>query len=327
MGKVTPDVSDVHRNAALTNLSIAQFQDPALSFSRRVFPAVPSSKQSDAYFIWNAGDLNRDTVTRRAPGGAYPNDILNLSQDTFLCDLYHEGALIPREQLANEDAAVRSMDAATMAIANKFMIRKDRDWAAKCFTTGIWTGSTTGADVDPGDEWNDLVNGDPIGDIKAQVRSIQKKGFVSRRHIKLVIGPAVADALMNHPSIIARYENTTEVAQITEEQLAKVFDIGEVIVGETAYNTAATGLASVGEFVLEDDNALLVYAAPSPGILVPSAGYTFEWTDINGTGNGPVNVESVYIDERKSWQLMGDGAWDHKVVAPTLGAMFINCLT
>ena len=75
---------------------------------------------------------------------------------------------------------------------------------------------------------------------------------------------------------------------------------------------------------LAGDNHRLV---PARGRLVPSAGYTFEWTDINGTGNGPVNVESVYIDERKSWQLMGDGAWDHKVVAPTLGAMFINCLT
>ena len=61
-----PTRNDVHLNAALTNISIA-YKNPSY-IAEQVFPVVRVQKQSDYYFIFDAGAWFRDEVQVRAPG-------------------------------------------------------------------------------------------------------------------------------------------------------------------------------------------------------------------------------------------------------------------
>ncbi len=49
--KSSPTPQGVHRDAILTNISIAYIQSHANFISDKVFPIVPVQKQSDRYYV------------------------------------------------------------------------------------------------------------------------------------------------------------------------------------------------------------------------------------------------------------------------------------
>ena len=63
-----PTASDVHVNAALSNISIAYMQEASGFVADKVFPIVPVQRQGDRYFVYNRGDLLRSEAQLRAPG-------------------------------------------------------------------------------------------------------------------------------------------------------------------------------------------------------------------------------------------------------------------
>jgi len=65
--------------------------------------------------------------------------------------------------------------------------------------------------------------------------------------------------------------------------------------------------------------ALLCYAAPSPGIMTPSAGYTFSWVGHTGAGpNGNV-ISKFRLDRQRADRVEIEFAFDHKLVSSALG--------
>ena len=65
--------------------------------------------------------------------------------------------------------------------------------------------------------------------------------------------------------------------------LASRFEVDEILAPEVVENTAAEGVVDSISF-LYGTSALLVYAAPSPGLMLPSGGYTFGWSGLLGAG-------------------------------------------
>ena len=67
--------------------------------------------------------------------------------------------------------------------------------------------------------------------------------------------------------------------------LASRFEVDEILAPEVVENTAAEGVVDSISF-LYGTSALLVYAAPSPGLMLPSGGYTFGRSGLMGAGAG-----------------------------------------
>jgi hypothetical protein len=316
-----PTKGDVHVNAPLTNISVAYIQNATNFISARVFPIVPVQKQSNLYFIYDQADFYRVEAKLRGPGTESAGGGFRLSNTSYLCDVNAIHKDVDDQTRANQDAPISLDRDATNYVTQQCLLKREVDWASGYFTTGIWTGSTTGSDITPAALW-DTVAGAPINDIGDQVISIAQK--TGNRPNKLALGAQVYHELKNHPDILDRVKYVGKT--VTPEILAGLFDVDEVLVMWGTQNTANEALDASYSFI-GGKNALLVYAAPNPGIMVPTGGYTFAWTGLFGTGADGMRITTLRMEHLKSDRIEGEMAYDHKVVGANLGVFFSSVVS
>lgn len=320
--KNSPTVDSVGGNPVLTNVAMSFAQSSDLFFAHRLFPDVSVNEQSGRYNVWDRADANRDSFRVVGPSSQYPMGEARLSKDAYACNVLKYSEMISDEARANSSIINLQMKASER-VALKAMLRRDRHLAENFFKTGVWTGGTGGTDVTPSTKW-DNASTNPIPGIKTEIRLLQKKAGLSRRNIKMLLTPEVFDAMTENPIIFARWENV-QPAMVTEQMIAQLLGIGEVIVGESIYATSEEGSDTPEtDFVLSGEKALLVAVTPSPSIDTPSAGYTFTWTGLNPGGLMIDNLDRRDLD---SLQVKGRQAFDMKATATDLGVFFDNVLT
>jgi len=311
-----PHRGQVHVDRPLTNVSVAFRQDASQFIAEQVFPRVPVSKQSDQYFVYDIGDWYRSDTQRRAPGSESAGSGWAITTDSYFCDVFAIHKDVDDQTRANADSPIELDRDSTEFITQDMMINKEREWTTAFFTTSLWTGSTTGTDITPGDLW-DTVASTPIDDIQEQRQSIaEKTGFLPNT---LVLGPEVFKELREHADILDRIKYTQR-GIVTEDILASLFDVQRVFVPLATQNTANEQATDVMDF-LYGKNAFLCYSAPSPGILRPSAGYTFTWTGLGANTTGQA-VTRFRMEQLKSDRIELEAAFDQKLVAADLGVFF-----
>ncbi len=114
-------------------------------------------------------------------------------------------------------------------------------------------------------------------------RAVEMREKTGRRPNRLVLGAKAYAVLKNHPELLERIKysaSSNAPAVVTQQVMAQLFDVEEVLIAESIYNTAAEGQTDAPEFIVDPKSALLLCATPSPSIKVPSAGYTFAWTGL-----------------------------------------------
>jgi hypothetical protein len=326
----TPTVSDLHVNGLLTNVLVAYIQSDTKFVANRVFPRIPVNKQSDIIPQWSRADMQRDEVAARNPGSAYMRIAMrNDTSLSYLAQLWGLEFPVADEQVANQDEPFDLDAAATRRLAHAMLIKRERDWVSKFFTTSVWTGSSSGSDLTGGTnftQWDDPTS-TPIEDVKTQSRAIEENtGFYPNT---LVVSRAVWDSLAEHPDIVDRTGHHADRVT-TADQVARLMFAndaegmpGRVLVASSVYNAAQEGLSHDGTYIA-GKHALLCYAAPSPGMYEPSAGYTFEWNGATASGQMAI---STYRDEPvRSFIHRIDAAWDQKVIASVMGAFFASAV-
>ena len=319
-----PTKAQMHIDRALTNMSVAFIQQASAFIADKIFPIVPVQKQSDRYFAYDKGDWYRDEAEERAPatqsaGGGYDLD----NTPTYFCRKYAYHKDLTEEDRANSDAPLNPDQDATEFVTQKLLIRRERLWAANYFTTGKWGTDLAGVSAAPGGsqflQWND-ANSTPITDIKTQKTSIL--GATGFEPNTLVLGVQVYDQLAEHPDVVDKIKYTQK-GILTPDLLAGIFDVPRVFVAKTVYNSAARGATDAVGFV-HGKAALLCYSAPRPALKMPSAGYTFAWTGLLGSGafaNRISRIQMPWLGEGTE-RIEGEMAFDMKVVAADLGVFF-----
>ena len=328
MAMLTP--SAVHIDAPLTNLTIAFLQDANGFIADRVFPKVSVAKKTDKYYIYNRADFNRTgQVQPRAPRTQAPRVGMTLSQDTYSADVFSLATDFDFQTLANEDAALDIRAAGAQMLTHQLLIDREIKWASTYFTGGVWGTDWDGVAGSPSTaqvrQWSDYTNSTPIQDVTAIMRTVQLKSGGFKPNV-MVLGKEVRDILVNHPTILARLNGgatVTNTALVTDAKLAEIFGVEEFMVMETVKNTAAEGLTEANAFI--GGKAVAFYYRPrSSGLMIPSAGYTFTWDDLeNASGHG-IAIKSYRGDylaiDGIAEVLEANLAYDHKVVSADLGA-------
>ena len=320
-----PRISEVHNNRPLTNIAVSFAQSADAFVATQVFPRVGVQSQSDTYYVFPREYWLVSRAAKRAPGAVALRSGYTLSTDNYKCLRDAIGHAIPDPVRRNADSPL-SLDAnATKYVVSQLMMALEVDWASTFFTTSVWTGSTTGSDITPGTLWDNAAS-TPIEDIRTQKRAVLEKTGAEPN--TLVFGKKCFDNLLDHPDIIDRIKYTAGAgnpAKGSQEILAKLFEVEKLLVCRATRHASAEGRSSpTYDFVAGERNALLCYSAPSPGIDVPSAGYTFTW-DGDGMGNNMGMAVKKYRDEPHESDIIEGGVWyDHKVVSAVLGVFFSN---
>jgi hypothetical protein len=199
------------------------------------------------------------------------------------------------------------------------MLRKEIQWNTDFFAGGIWANDYDGVSGSPSSnevkQWSDYAASDPIDDIEDA-----KAGILSTTGMEpntLVLGYDVFRALKNHPDIVDRIKYTS-AQTITADMLAAMFDIPRVIISKGVKATNNEGASQAYSFT-SGKKALLAYVAPTPGLLTPSAGYSFSWTGVSGGIGSTIGVSSFRMESLKADRIEGEMAFDNKVIASDLG--------
>lgn len=333
-----PTRSDVHVNRPLTNISIAYMQRASGFVADRVFPNVPVAKQSDKYFRYDRSDFWRNNYAKRAPstesaGGGWKID----STPTYYADVWALHKDIDDGVRANADAPIDMDRDATNWLSQQALIAREVEWASTYFTTSVWTGidgtngDVTGVSSSPSTnealQWND-ADSTPISDVKEQATNIQ--GRTGLRPNKLVLGREVWDELSEHPDLVDRIKYSGGVgndrpAVVSLQAAAALFELDEVMVADGIKVTSdenPTFETSMTISFIAGKNALLVYANPTPSLMMPSGGYTFSWTGLIGAGPMGQRISRFRMEALKSDRIEGEMAFDQKLVCSDAGVFF-----
>jgi hypothetical protein len=314
---------------------VAYFQSEDNYVADKVFPMVGVQFQANKYFVWQKADFYRDEAQLRADGAESAGSGVSLKTQSYAAEVWGLHQDVGPQVRANADPAVDVDVTVTRVLMQKLLIRRDRFFMTQYMKTGVWGTDATGTASTSGGSpatttpvfWDDDANGDPFTDIAfGQTTILQNTGYMPN---KLTISWNVYQALRKHPLIVDRikYTMATYAGTITPQLLAQAFDIAAIVVSKAVYNTASENVTASMSFVA-GKNALLTYSPPAPGLMVPSAGYTFGWTGFTGLNSLGIRISQIPMN----WlgmglvRIEGEMAFDMQVVSSDLG-FFYSAIT
>jgi hypothetical protein len=295
-------------------------QDQNEFIADRMFPPVAVAKQSDRYFAYDKGNWFRSKARKLGPGSESAGSGYTIDNTpNYFADVWALHRDVDDNTRANADAPIDVDRDATEFVTRDLVLTREVQWAANFFTTGKWTGTSTGTDVTPSTLW-DATGSAPIADMRTQLRSIKKgTGF---RGNKVAMADTVWDNLQDHPDFLERIKYT-QTAIVTSGLLAAVLGVDEVLIGGAVINTANEGATDSLDFLF-GKHVLMLYTPARPGLMTPSAGYVFNWT---GPVGGFMRVLRFRMDWIHSDRVEGQMAFAQKQVAAGLGAMLASVIS
>jgi len=320
-----PTKQEVHVDAILTGMSVGFMQSAEDFVADKVFPVLPVAKQTNKYFVYDRSFWFRSEMEKRAPGTESAGGGWKLSTDSYSADVWALHHDLDNQTRANYDDPLDAEGDSTDWLSQQGLITKDKDWVANYFTTGIWTGDQTGVAAAPGANQFlqfDVTASVPFKVIRAQRIAIKKRtGYYPN---VLVLGAEVWSVLADHVDLLERIKYT-EKGIVSPDLVAAALDLDRVVIASGVENTAEEGLAATYGF-LAGKNMLLAYAAPRPGVKVPSAGYTFTWTGLEGAGAFGNTISRIDAPLIKSERFEIEMAFDQKKVAADLAVFFASAV-
>ena len=326
-----PQLNQVHVNRPLTNISQAYMQDASDYIADKIFPVVPVLKQSDRYFVYTKGDWFRNEAQQRAPGTESAGSGYSLDNTpSYYAPVYALHKDVDPQIRANSDDPLNADRDATLWTTHRIMLTREILVASTVLATSTWTGSTTTGDITPSPQW-DLANSTPLEDIEKQIWSVKQQ--TGRFPNRFVLGPRVWEVLKNHDEIVQRIKYTQRGITTPELLASLIAPPGvpdfQVLVAAAVYNTANQGAADDFQFIAPTKDALLLYAEPEPGIMVPSAGYIFTWVGFLGAGAFGSRISQIPMP----WLGIGtvrveaELAFAVKIVGADLGVYWSNAVS
>jgi hypothetical protein len=330
-----PAQSDLHVNVPLTNVSIAYTQSTDVFIATKVFPSVPVQKQSDLYWKYSKSDFRRTDVERRAPSTESPGTGWNVTTDTYFTHVYAVHKDIDDQLRANADSVFSLDKEATEFVTMQLLLKRDIDWAARYFKTGVWGTDLAGVTGTP--STNEFKRFDDAASDPISLFSELQTNFVQqnagRKANTLVLGAHVINALKNHPDILDRIKYTQK-GIVTEDLLASLLGVDKILVALATQTTTERGLdaksqdaAATYDFIADSKSALLVHTPASPGLMTPAAGYTFTWSGYLGGNATGTRIKRFRMEPIASDRIEGEATYDMKVTGSDLGLFMHNVVS
>ena len=311
-----PTASDVHVDSALTNISVAYIQDANNFVYNKVFPMVPVVHKTDKFMEFDIDDMRRIEAKARAAGTESRGKGIRLSQTAYSCEVYAVHHDIPDQVRANQDPSLNLELAATTLVTQDLMLQAEKKFCDTFMTTTVWG---TDKAFTAAQRWDNKASSDPFADIKTgQLTVLESTGIEANT---LVLSVEVFAALKEHPLIVDRLKYTSSES-ITADILARLFEVDRLLVTKASQVTSAEAIDPVTTDFICGKHALLCHVAPTPGLLTPTAGYTFVWSGFTNENNMGVKVKNFRMEHLEVSRVEGQFSYDQQLVGGDLGYFF-----
>jgi len=308
----TPTLSDIHVDQALTDFSVATFQDAAGFAATNVFPIVNVQQRSNKYYVYDAKELLRSDAQKRGPGTESAVRDYKISTDNYHCEVYSIAVDVSEQETANADPALDPEEDAARVTIQDIRIKMDQEWSRAAFTTGIWATEST-------DTW-DTSTGIPTLAIATAVKSVLSAS--GKRPNTLVLGAdAWYSGLWTSTQLMDRIPaNLPKI--VTPEFVGQLFGFDRVFILGAIQSTGMQGSSGISPaFISHGDHALVAYVDPVANLRSPTAGKTFMWSGLTGGGDG-VRTKRLEMPWKDAYpRVETDVAFDFKVVSTELGSL------
>ena len=328
--------TEVHENAGLGTIALAYKQSYEGLLYPKLAPVLPVKKQSDAIPEFNKDYWMRCSAGPRGSGAESAGGGFEMNWDkTYFAGVHAFHVDIPKDVAKNSD--IQDLERqVTEFVTWQLMMETELGFVTNYMTdpgsgygTTWWNKKSGVASSSPStdefEQW-DRANSTPIDDILDFMLGMKK--ITGRMPNKMAIPLEVFIALKKNSQIQSQivYSPTSraEVSPlVTADMLASLFGLEEVLVGEMSHTESVPGTATMSYDFAYGKNALLIYTPPRPGMLVPTAAYTFEWTDyakFNPT------ITKWWEQKNKATRVEGETTWDQKILGADLGVFLADCI-
>jgi hypothetical protein len=290
--------------------------------AERIYPRVQVDLQTDKYPVYDKERFRQSDDSRR-PGTDAKEIDWGLSTDSYYADGHAMRQPIPDEFRRAPFGADLDVDT-TETLTDKMGLNKEIGLVKHLVA------SATTVDM-ASTKWDTDAN-DPVKIVDTQKETIQKAS--GKRPNVLMLSRPVLRGVRSNAKVVGRVSGAANLAaaNITLEQLATIFEVDEILVGDAVKDTAKKGQASSMDFVW-GKYAALFYRPPAVGLRTLTWGAHFAWNlgsadksvaqKLAGVPAGYV-VYRFRVDTRHSDILEVMDYWDQKLVASGAGLLFSN---
>lgn len=202
-----------------------------------VLPRIPVGKQEFKYLEYNLADGFTVPDTKVGRKGKVNEVEFSATEKTDQTDDYGLEDPIPQSDIDNAPPNYDPVGRATEGTTDLILLDREIRTAGLVFNANTY-GAGNKITLAGASQFSDFANSDPIGVIQAGLDT------PLMRPNTLTIGRLAFSVLARHPKICkAIFGNNTDAGIVTRQQLAALFELEEVLVGEAFLNTAKKGQA------------------------------------------------------------------------------------
>lgn len=283
----------------------------------RLFPLVTVTEQAAKYHEYLKGAWYRNDARPRPPKAAAPVSGWRIQERAYACDNWALATTISDEDRRRDGDALVDSNAANYT-ANGILLCKEYRVARQVLTPANWTSS-----LDVQGNWAAAAATNTfIDDVENAIELIRRRSGL-RPNVLMMDAKTMLQVKRN-TAVIERIKYV-ERGIVTAALIAAMFDLAEVVIGETVYSTdpeQADGMdfaaTDMWEVNAGKGSAFLCYRSSTPAITSPSAGYLLQWEQIDSY---------TFRDDRHHMDYVESGAnFNPYVVAPDLGHLFYDTI-
>ena len=312
-----PDVSDLHIDRPMTNMSIAYHQKESDYVASKITRAIPVMNQTNLFASYDKQTFFRDEAQKRAPATETAGSGFTVATTPYLCEEYGFHKDIPWEVRNNADAPFRVDNDARMFVDKKLLIKKDVLLAAAIFTINVWnTDVVGGTDFTQCDEWGTSLPIDDVEDARDAIHSVTGQEITT-----FLMGRQCWRKTKHHPTLIEKIKYTQR-GVLTVDLVASLLEIPRIVIGQSLRATNVEGATAAYAYNY-GKHGLFMSVDPSPGLLTPTAFVSLVWV----RQGRAVTMRRLRNNWKQFDRIEGLFNIDHKITGADLGYFMQNLVS
>jgi len=200
-----------------------------------VLPRVPVGKQEFKYLVYNLADGFTVPDTKVGRKGKVNEVEFSATEATASTEDFGLEDPIPQADIENAPVNFDPVGRGVEGITDLILLDREVRTAGIVFNADTY-GASNKTTLSGTSQFSDFTNSDPIATIYTAL-----DGCIMRPNV-MTIGRPAFSVLCRHPKLCkAIFGNNTDTGIVTASQIAQLFELEEVLIGEAFLNTAKKG--------------------------------------------------------------------------------------